>query len=91
MSITTINSRLQQSIGLLRTGAYGQAASELSGISLMLQALLNEYSSKPVTRKIAYSVETVVLLIQQQDWVGVADVIEYELLTLVSQLGENGE
>lgn len=71
-------------VALARTGHYGDASSLINRVLQKIQPAL--LSSSPVdehTRKIVYSCETIMLMQEQRDWVGVADVIEFELARLI--------
>lgn len=70
-----------------RTGGYGDAA---SGLNVCLQRLQPLLASVAVPRalldRVTYSLETMFMMQKQDDWVAVADIIEYELIDLVNQL-----
>jgi len=82
--IVTIVSKLKKIITSARTGSFSQAASDLNAVSQKLSLTFKQHSFSPgQLEKIAYSLETIVLMQKQDDWVAVADVIEYELIPLL--------
>ncbi|MBD3419866.1 MAG: hypothetical protein GF398_07100 [Chitinivibrionales bacterium] len=75
---------LQRIVRCLRTGSYAESASLLNLALQQLQLVLTDNGMAQTDRaKILYSLETMHLLQQQEDWVAVADVIEYELAKLL--------
>lgn len=70
-----------------RQGDYADAASHLNCCAQMISEVL-ETTILPHARlrKLAYSLETMLMLQQQNDWVGVADVIEFEFVKLLEQV-----
>jgi len=71
-----------------RTGDYGQASSILNTSLASLQKRLSggSYSADDLN-KLSYSLETLSLMQQQENWVAFADILEYELITLLQELG----
>jgi hypothetical protein len=73
-----------------RLGDYGDAAGGLNRCITAVQSMQKsaEYAAVPKagTDKFNYSLETVLLMLQNRDWVAVADVIEYELIPLWQSL-----
>ena len=68
----------------LRQGDYATAASQLNRCATNINHFLGSISmTSGQLKKIAYSLETILILQQQKDWVGVADVIEFELSRLL--------
>lgn len=79
-SVATI---LDQVIVQLRTGDYGAAASGFNRALAAIQAVLRSETISPeLMGKLQYSIETMLLMLEQEDRVGLADVIEYEFLPL---------
>jgi len=83
-------SALNNAVSLIRharTGGYSDAASYLN---LLLQdistAIRSESLPPEIKTSIVYSLETMYLLQQQEDWIGLADVVEYELLDRILML-----
>ncbi len=77
---------LKQAVFCARTGGYSDAASKLNACLQELQPLLRSGAvPAAVLKKIAFSLETVLLMQQQHDWVAVADVVEFELLSLLEK------
>ena len=73
--------QLQNIAACARTGDYGTLSSQLNICVQNLSGLLaGDGFTQPVTAKIVYSLETLLLMQEQKDWVAFADVIEYELL-----------
>ncbi len=67
-----------------RTGSYPDAASGLNQLLQSVSTLLRTGAVDPSLRsKIAYSLETVYMMQQLEDWVGLADVLEYEFIHLI--------
>lgn len=81
----------EQMLGAARTmrrGDYADASSELNRCMESVQSALGSGRIPPEqVKKLAYSFETMLLMQQQGDWVGLADVIEYELSVLWEQAG----
>lgn len=76
---------LQKIIYNCRRGEYSDAASRINLFLPFFQNYLNSGTIPPEKlKKIAYSLETVLLLQQQRDWVAVADVLEYEIQNQIS-------
>jgi len=86
MKLDSLIAGLQTVVACARTGAYGDAS---SNINLCSQDLLTYLRSTPpdaqLLRKISYSLETLLMMQQTKDWVAVADVVEYELIALLRQ------
>ncbi len=77
---------LREIVVLARTGDYGDAASRLNLALQDVSTLLRSGTGEPrATAKLAYSLETMVLMQTQGDWVALADVIEYEFIALLQQ------
>ena len=71
-----------------RTGSYADASSELNiAIQLLKPVLTSSSVPADLKRKLAYSLETMLIMQEQQDWVGLADVVEYEFVNLLESIG----
>jgi hypothetical protein len=77
---------LKEIAALARTGDYADAALKLNQCIVRLQtclqanaasAQLQKYSSK-----INYSLETMFLMLKNNDWVALADIIDFEFISL---------
>jgi hypothetical protein len=76
--------RLREVVRSARTGAYGDAASQLNEALQSVQSALSAGTVDPeVLNKLKISLETLFLVQKQHDWVAVADLIEYELIGLL--------
>lgn len=68
----------------IRTGNYSEAASKLNHSFQLLQLLLiSKIISPDLIKKLTYSLETILIMQEQKDWVAIADVIEYEFIALL--------
>jgi hypothetical protein len=68
-----------------RRGDYADAASALNGCLQGIDALMSSGAlDAALFSKVRYSLETIYLMQQQEDWVALADIIEYELIGLLS-------
>jgi hypothetical protein len=69
-----------------RLGDYGDASSLINRCIPSFEALQKDpaiaSARKPLLDKINFSLETVVLMLGRKDWVAVADIIEFELLPM---------
>ena len=77
---------LKEIARLARTGDYGNAASASNRALARIQSILTQV--KPDQKALApllYSLETMLMMQQQKDWVAFADVIEYEFLSLLQK------
>ncbi len=72
-----------------RSGDYNRAALSLNTGIIRLQRFLQRQQSSPGFQrhggKITYSLETLSLLLEQKDWVAIADVIDYEFVPLFKE------
>jgi hypothetical protein len=77
---------LQEIADLARTGDYADAALKLNQCIVRLQACLKDGVASPGMRKysakINYSLETMFLMLKNNDWVALADIIEFEFIPL---------
>jgi hypothetical protein len=75
-----------------RLGEYGAAASALNRCIAAFPELLSsqEFKSLPQSygSRLNYSLETVMLMLKNNDWVAVADIVEYELKKIVEEIGQ---
>ena len=78
---------LESVVSLARTGYTSDSASVLNVCLLKIQHSLRATAQpQQLLQNLTYSFETVVLMQQQGDWVGLADVVQYELTGLVAEL-----
>jgi hypothetical protein len=73
-----------------RRGDYGEAARILNQFLALLQnpsvqKVLSQISPGLI-KKFNYSLETIFIMFKNQDWVAVADIIEYELIGLWKEI-----
>jgi hypothetical protein len=82
---TTLIPDLTRAARCYRRGDYADAASALNGCLQEIGALLSPGAlDAALFSKVRYSLETIYLMQQQEDWVAVADIIEYELIGLLA-------
>ncbi len=88
-----IYSELNEIVFGARTGSYSDAASKLNSSLQELQPILTSGKITPdYLKKLTFSLETLFLMQKQNDWVAVADVIEFEFIELLKKaLSENAE
>ena len=85
MYLAQIIEMLNGIVRLARTGCSAEAASLVNrSVAKIQQALQSSPPAPGVLRELVYSLETLLLMQQQQDWVGLADVVEYELVEQVT-------
>ena len=83
---------LKEIVHCARTGSYSNAASKLNSCLQDIQPILLSGTIPPeYLKKLTYSLETVFLMQKQNDWVAVADIIEYEFLALLKEALESFE
>jgi hypothetical protein len=76
----------QEIAGYARTGDYGYAASQLNRTLQSVEKYLTSPAfSKELYKKISFSLETLLLMQERKDWVAFADILEYELIPLLSE------
>jgi hypothetical protein len=89
----TLSKRLPEIVRASRLGDYGDASSALNKCIPYLEDLQMEPAlrakKKPLLDKINYSLETVVLMMGRKDWVAVADIIEFEVLPMLGEIGRS--
>jgi hypothetical protein len=73
---------------LARTGNYADAASSLNRCLVMIDKPLTAGAKTADTgiKKIMYSLQTLLSMLEQQDWIAIADIIDYELVPLWEQV-----
>jgi hypothetical protein len=82
-----LRAMLTKVVTCARQGDYPDAASHLNCCAQMFTEVLEEtILPHAQLQKLAYSLETMVMLQQQDDWVGVADVLEFEFVKLLDQV-----
>lgn len=82
--------------GILLEAAFAARTGDLTSVSTLLNtgmiALQDELKKKHFAgeelKKISFSLETITLLQQTQDWVALADVLEYEFIPLWKSISE---
>lgn len=80
---------LTDAVRAARIGDYGDSARYLNtGIQEIQKCLTNGSLALVGLEKILFSLETLFHVQKQGDWVAVADIIEYELLPLLSNGSE---
>jgi hypothetical protein len=72
---------LSQTARFARAGNYNDAATRLNQGLLVLQE-----RRAALPREIAYSLQTLMMMLEQRDWVAVADIIDYEFIPLWERL-----
>lgn len=85
-SFEEISCMLEDVVYCARTGDYSDAASLLNITLQELHPILTS-GKIPVEylKKFTYSMETILLMQTQNDWVAVADVLEYEFTALLKE------
>ncbi len=81
----TLQENFYEAARRARVGEYPDAARLLNTCFQDLQSML--HASRPDLahlQKIMYSLETMMIMQNQKDWVAVADIIEYELAGLLA-------
>ncbi|MGB7567658.1 MAG: hypothetical protein WBM07_07355 [Chitinivibrionales bacterium] len=72
--------------GFARTGDYADAALKLNQCILRLQSHVRNNAAngqlKKHTAKINYSLETMFLMLKNNDWIALADIIDFEFIPL---------
>ncbi len=77
---------LNEIVTCARQGDYSDAASRLNNCLQVIQPILLSGSIPPdYINKLAYSLETIFMMQKQNDWVAVADVIEFEFIKLLNK------
>jgi len=82
-----INLKIEEIVTSCRTGNYADAASQLNiCLKKLEKILLSGAVSSELLSKIAYSLETLLIFQQQEDWIAVSDILEFELQGLLNKL-----
>lgn len=77
---------LKEIVYCARTGDYSDAASKLNTcLQKMEPVLVSGDISPDYLKKLTYSLETIHMMQKQNDWVAVADVIEFEFIELLKE------
>ena len=77
---------LKNIVACARLGDYSDAASRLNNCLQEIKPILLSGTIPPdYVKKLAYSLETMFLMQKQNDWVAVADVIEFEFVELLKK------
>jgi len=85
-NLENVYSVLKEIVHYARTGSYSDAASKLNSCLQDMQPILLSGTIPPeYLKKLTYSLETVFLMQKQNDWVAVADIIEFELPVLLKE------
>lgn len=85
--INEINCLFKNIVINIRTGNYSDAGSKMNSCLQVLQPLLTSGIIPPTQIKsMVYSLETMLMMQEQKDWVAVADVIEFEFLVLLEKV-----
>lgn len=85
-NLENVFKKLSDIVVCARTGSYSDAASKLNSCLQDLQPILLSGTIPPeYLKKLTYSLETVFLMQKQNDWVAMADVIEFELPVLLKK------
>jgi hypothetical protein len=87
LSETTSAGILTEVVKASRTGDYSAISTLLNKGVITIQAELKTFPVKETDlSKISYSLETIVFMQQMQNWVALADVLEYEFIPLWNSL-----
>lgn len=71
----------------LRSGDYSNASSRLNETLQLLQTQLKERKVAPqLLQKLLISLETLFLMQKMEDWVAVADILEFEFISIWKDL-----
>jgi hypothetical protein len=73
-----------------RLGDYADASRDLNTCLLLIQKARAGMATvpKPLLEKFNYSLETILLMLKNKDWVAIADIVEYELLALWREMAD---
>ncbi len=86
MHYEEIYATLHEIVRLARTGGYTDAASKLNtGLQQLQPVLTSGKIASEHLKKLTYSLETLLLMQKQNDWVAVADIIEFEFSVLLKE------
>jgi hypothetical protein len=86
-SETTLAGILQEIVIAARTGDYSNISTLLQKGVIILQNELKKNPLKGIDlSKLSYSLETITAMQQMQNWVALADILEYEFIPLWKSL-----
>jgi hypothetical protein len=74
--------RLADVSGKARTGDYAIAAQSLNEFVILFQEIGKSGFGVKINSRITYSLETMLLMLENKDWVALADIIDYEFIPL---------
>lgn len=87
---SNVSQSFRKIIKSLRTGDYSNASSELNETLQLLQKELGARKFEPHRlQKLLISLETLFSMQKMQDWVAVADILEYEFSNIWKELMQN--
>lgn len=87
---TTLEGILSEAAFAARTGDCATVSTLLNTWGMVLQNELKKYRfGHEELKKISYSLETITLMQQAQNWVALADVLEYEFFPLWKSITGN--
>ena len=74
-----------------RLGDYGDANRNLNRCLVLFQHLQGTLRDipKPLLEKFNYSLETIFLMLKNKDWVAIADIVDFELLSLWREISSS--
>jgi hypothetical protein len=73
---------LKEISGFARTGDYADAAFKLNQFIVRMQTRVQDGAAGKYSTKINYSLETMFLMLKNNDWVAIADIIDFEFIPL---------
>jgi hypothetical protein len=74
-----------------RLGDFGQANRDLNRSLVLFQRQRANLDNipKPLLEKLNYSLETIFLMLKNKDWVAIADIVDFELLSLWREISSS--
>jgi hypothetical protein len=88
-SESTLTGIFQEIIIAARTGDYSSVSTLLQKSVVLLQNELKKHPLKDTSlSKLSYSLETIASMQQMQNWVALADILEYEFIPLWKTLAK---
>jgi hypothetical protein len=70
-----------------RIGDYAETALSFNHCTIelnkIIQTLISDQQKQNHLKKITYSLQTLLLMLKNEDWVAIADIIDYELIPLL--------
>jgi len=83
---TDLHEQIKKIAQEARCGDYGQAASDINIFLQLLQCELSKGYIRPDDlSKVTYSLETLMEMQKKNDWVALADILEYEFSGIISR------